>query len=32
MSDRLLFAGGSLAPGDFLFAATDAMRLIHAIR
>jgi hypothetical protein len=25
MSDRLLFAGGSVAPGDFLFAATDAM-------
>jgi len=25
MSDRLLFGGGSLAPGDFLFGATDAM-------
>lgn len=25
MSDRLLFGGGPLAAGDFLFAATDAM-------
>jgi hypothetical protein len=25
MSDRLLIGGGALAPGDFLFAATDAM-------
>ena len=34
MTDRLAFGGGALAPGDFLFAATDALAhwIIRAIK